>query len=105
MKLPAANWPKRTQTLSVQGSTDGTSYSTLAGSSGRVFDPASGNTVTLTYAATLTRYLRVHVTANTGWPAAQLSEFEVYGPSTGDQTPPTAPSGLAFAAPSPGRSG
>ncbi|MFC6884891.1 discoidin domain-containing protein [Actinomadura yumaensis] len=103
LKLPAANWPKRTQTLSVQGSTDGTSYSTLAGSSGRVFDPASGNTVTLTYAATLTRYLRVHVTANTGWPAAQLSEFEVYGPSTGDQTPPTAPSGLAFAAPSPGQ--
>lgn len=59
--------------------------------------------MTLTYPARLTRYLRVHVTANTGWPAAQLSELEVYGPSTGDRTAPTAPSGLAFSEPSAGK--
>ncbi|MCP9971365.1 discoidin domain-containing protein [Actinomadura madurae] len=103
LKLPTANWGTRTQALSVQGSTDGTTYGDLAGPGGRVFDPAAQNTVTLTYPARLTRYLRVHVTANTGWPAAQLSELEVYGPSTGDRTAPTAPSGLAFSEPSAGK--
>ncbi|MGP4027772.1 discoidin domain-containing protein [Actinomadura sp. 3N407] len=103
LKLPTADWGTRTQSLSVQGSTDGTTYTDLAGPGGRVFDPASGNTVTLTYDAKLTRHLRVHITANTGWPAGQLSELEVYGPSTGDRTPPTAPSGLAFTEPSAGK--
>ncbi|HEU5032162.1 MAG TPA: discoidin domain-containing protein [Spirillospora sp.] len=103
LKLPTANWGARTQTLSVQGSTDGTTYTDLAGSGGRVFDPAANNTVTLTYDAKPTRYLRVRITANTGWPAGQLSELEIYGPSTGDQTPPTAPSGLAFTEPSAGK--
>ncbi len=87
----------------MQGSTDGTTYTDLVGSGGRVFDPSANNTVTLTYSAKLTRYLRVRVTANTGWPAGQLSELEIYGPSTGDQTPPTAPSGLAFSGPSAGK--
>jgi hypothetical protein len=42
------------------------------------FDPAGGNTVTITFAATSRRYVRVTVTANTGWPAGQLSSVEVY---------------------------
>ncbi|TDD80816.1 glycosyl hydrolase [Actinomadura darangshiensis] len=103
LKLPAANWGTRTQTLSVQGSTDGTTFGDLAGSGGRVFDPAERNTVTVTYASKLTRYLRVRITANTGWPAGQLSELEIYGPATGDQTAPAAPSGLAFSEPSAGK--
>ncbi len=53
-------------------------------STGYAFDPASGNTVTITFAATTTRYVRLQLTANTAWPAGQLSEFEVYGPATGD---------------------
>ncbi|MBO2448974.1 discoidin domain-containing protein [Actinomadura barringtoniae] len=103
LKLPVANWAARTQTLSVQGSTNGTGYSDLVGSAGRVFDPASNNTVTLTYDSKPTRYLRVLITANTGWPAGQLSELEVYGPTTGDQTPPTAPSNLAYTEPASGQ--
>ncbi|WP_301174328.1 discoidin domain-containing protein [Actinomadura geliboluensis] len=103
LKLPTADWGTRTQTLSVQGSTDGTTYTDLVGSAGRVFDPAAQNTVTLAYTSTPTRYLRVRITANTGWPAGQLSELEVYGPSTGDQTAPTAPTGLAFSEPSAGK--
>src|SRR5206468_3210366 len=103
LKLPVANWGTRTQTLSVQGSTNGTTYSDLAGSAGRVFDPANNNTVTLTYDTKLTRYVRVLITANTGWPAGQLSELEVYGPATGDQTPPTAPSNLAYTEPGGGQ--
>ncbi|MFF3441181.1 discoidin domain-containing protein [Streptosporangium sp. NPDC002721] len=79
LKLPPqAAWQARTQTLSVQGSTNGSSFTTLAGSAGRSFDPGSGNTVTITFTATSTRYVRVNVTGNTGWPAGQLSEFEVY---------------------------
>ena len=36
--------------------------------------------MTISFPATTTRYVRVNITANTGWPAGQLSEFEVYGP-------------------------
>lgn len=62
----------------MSGSTDNSSYSTLKASADHTFDPASGNTVTLTLPGTAVRYLRVTVTANTGWPAAQLSELEAY---------------------------
>ncbi|MER5627107.1 discoidin domain-containing protein [Streptosporangium sp. NPDC002544] len=79
LKLPpAAAWATRAQTLSIQGSVNGSAFTTLAASAPRVFDPATGNTVTITFPASSQRYLRVDVTANTGWPAAQLSEFEVY---------------------------
>ncbi|MFE9835903.1 discoidin domain-containing protein [Streptomyces sp. NPDC005551] len=80
LKLPpAAAWQARTQTLSVQGSTDGSSYSTVVASKDYRFDPASGNTVTVTLpGGTNLRHLRLHVTANTGWPAAQFSEVEAY---------------------------
>ncbi|MEV5611125.1 discoidin domain-containing protein [Streptomyces sp. NPDC052225] len=81
LKLPpSAAWGARTQTLSVQGGTDGSSFTTLAASKDYRFDPASGNTVTVTLPDSVpsTRYLRVHVTANSGWPAAQFSEVEAY---------------------------
>ncbi|MFE2378227.1 discoidin domain-containing protein [Streptomyces sp. NPDC059398] len=79
LKLPpSAAWATRTQTLSVSGSTDNSAYSTLKASADHTFDPASGNTATLTLPGTAVRYLRVTVTANTGWPAAQLSELEAY---------------------------
>jgi len=79
LKLPPPTaWQTRTQTLSVQGSTTGSSFSTLVGSAGYTFNPATGNTVTITFAATSTRYVRLNITANTGWPAGQIGEFEVY---------------------------
>ncbi|KAB1117113.1 mycodextranase, partial [Micromonospora sp. AMSO12t] len=81
LKLPAG-WERRTQTLSVLGSTDGSSWATLAGSAGRTFDPAGGNTVSISVPAGERRFVRLTVTGNTGWPAAQLSEFEVYGGGT-----------------------
>ncbi|MFY1597560.1 discoidin domain-containing protein [Micromonospora sp. WMMD737] len=94
LKLPAG-WERRTQTLSVLGSTDGSSWATLAGSAGRTFDPAGGNTVSISVPAGERRFVRLTVTGNTGWPAAQLSEFEVYGggPTTPPPTtpPPTTP--------------
>ncbi|MET1072434.1 MAG: discoidin domain-containing protein [Umezawaea sp.] len=102
LKLPTG-WGSRTQTLSVQGSTNGSNFSDLAPSKGYVFDPASGNAVTIDVAATTIRYVRLNITANTGWAAGQLSEFEVYGPSGGDTQAPTAPSNLGFTEPGTGQ--
>ncbi|MDR7383964.1 discoidin domain-containing protein [Promicromonospora iranensis] len=78
LRLPAT-WEARTQTLSVQAGTDGSAFTTLAASAQRRFDPASGNTVTIDVPDTKARYLRVAVSANSGWPAGQLSELEVRG--------------------------
>ncbi|MFF4474190.1 discoidin domain-containing protein [Streptomyces sp. NPDC001599] len=77
LRLPAG-WESRDQTLSVQGSADGTGFSTLKTSATYAFDPGSGNTVTIAFPATQTRFVRVNITANTGWQAAQLSELEVH---------------------------
>ena len=75
---PSTAWATRTQTLSIAGSTDGTTYTTIAGSAGYTFNPATGNTVTVTFNPITTRYLKLTFTANTGWPAGQISEFQVY---------------------------
>jgi chitodextrinase len=93
LKLPPS-WGRRTQTLSVLGSADGTTFSTLSPITGQIFDPATANTVTVPVSGTF-RFVRVHVTANTGWPAGQLSELEVYGTGgEGDTQPPSAPGNL-----------
>ncbi|WP_406482871.1 discoidin domain-containing protein [Streptomyces sp. NBC_01615] len=80
LKLPPSSaWGARTQTLSVLGSADGSAYSTVVASAGYRFDPATGNTVTVTLpSSTSLRFLRLDVTANTGWPAGQFSEVEAY---------------------------
>ncbi|WP_235921428.1 discoidin domain-containing protein [Lentzea tibetensis] len=72
LKLPA-HWGARTQTIAVEGSTGG-AYTTLKSSAQYNFSP---NT-TVTFPASNQRYVRLTVTANTGWPAGQVSEFEVY---------------------------
>ncbi|MEV7391359.1 choice-of-anchor D domain-containing protein [Streptomyces sp. NPDC091215] len=100
LKLPPATaWSARTQTLSVQGSTDGSSFSTIKASAGYTFDPnANGNTATITFSAATARYVRVNITANTGWNAAQLSDFEVF-PSDGGSSPATlsaSPTSLSY---------
>jgi hypothetical protein len=83
LKLPpAAAWQTRTQTLAVQGSGTGSSFTDLVASAAYTFNPASGNTVSIALPAGTTRYLRLAVTGNTGWPAGQISELEVYGPGT-----------------------
>ncbi|SDJ57603.1 discoidin domain-containing protein [Nonomuraea jiangxiensis] len=88
LKLPTG-WPSRTQTLTVQHSATGSPFSTLVASATYTFNP----TATITFAATTTRYVRLQITANTGWPAGQLSEFEVWGTGTGN--PPTGGDNLA----------
>ncbi|WP_439145708.1 discoidin domain-containing protein [Streptomyces canus] len=80
LKLPPSSaWGARTQTITVLGSTDNTTYATVAGAQGYRFDPATGNTATVSLpSGTGLRYLRVSVSANTGWPAGQFSEVEAY---------------------------
>jgi hypothetical protein len=97
---PSTAWGARTQTLSVLGSTDGSNFSTIVGSAGYTFDPnANNNTVTITFNATTARYVRVNITANTGWPAGQISDFAVF-PSAGgggsSATLATSPSSLTY---------
>ncbi|MFF5052437.1 CARDB domain-containing protein [Micromonospora sp. NPDC000663] len=97
LKLPTSGWATRTQTLSVRGSADGSSFTDLVASQTYSFNPASGSTATITFGATSTRYVRITITANSGWPAGQLSELEVYGSggTTPDTTAPSVPGTLS----------
>ncbi|MEU6818553.1 discoidin domain-containing protein [Streptomyces sp. NPDC046860] len=80
LKLPPSSaWGARTQTVAVQGSTDGSSYTTVSPAQGYRFDPATGNSVTVALpSGTSLRHLRLTVSGNTGWPAGQFSEVEAY---------------------------
>ncbi len=86
---PSSAWGARTETLSVLGSTDNSTWTTLVASNAYGFDPATGNTVTVTLPANSTRYVRLAFTANSGWSAAQLSELEAYAGTTTTAPPPT----------------
>ncbi|BBH63957.1 hypothetical protein ACTI_06420 [Actinoplanes sp. OR16] len=103
LKLPPATaWATRTQTLSITGSTNGSSFSTLKASAGHVFNPSSANTVTVDFTTANVRYVRLTFTGNTGWPAGQLSELELYGPTGGgNPDPQPEPSGTNLAAKKP----
>ncbi|MFD8569817.1 choice-of-anchor D domain-containing protein [Streptomyces sp. NPDC059639] len=106
LKLPPSTaWATRSQTLSIQGSTDGSSFTTLKASAAYTFDPSSGgNTVTITFPAANARYVRANITANTGWGAGQLSEFQIF-PSGGTSSAASldaSPTSLTFASTAPG---
>jgi hypothetical protein len=76
---PSAAWAARTQTIAVLGSTDGRTFTTLSAAAGRAFDPATGNSVTVSPASAAgTRYVRLQFTGNTGGPAGQLSGVSVF---------------------------
>lgn len=102
LKLPDG-WGARSQTLKIQGSTNNSAFTDLTASQAHQFAPGSGNTVTIPFDATTTRYVRVLVTANSVQPGAQFSELEIYGPETGDTQAPTAPTELAFTEPASGQ--
>jgi hypothetical protein len=77
LQLPAS-WGARNETLSVLGSTNGTTFNTIVASTAYAFAPGNNNTLTITFTATTQRYFRLNVTANTGWPAGQISEFQIW---------------------------
>ncbi|MFE0817839.1 discoidin domain-containing protein [Streptomyces sp. NPDC058847] len=102
LRLPDG-WPSRSQTLKIQASDNGEEFADLTAAKAYAFDAAGGQSATIAFDAATTRYVRVLVTANTGHPAAQVSELEVYGPATGDTQAPSAPAGLALTEPATGR--
>ncbi len=97
---PAGTWATRTETLSVLGSTNGTTYTTLVPSTGYTFNPATGNTVSFSLpAGTNEQYLQLSFTGNSGWSAAQVSEFEIFsggGSGGGSATLTATPTTLSF---------
>jgi parallel beta-helix repeat protein len=97
---PSSAWSTRTETLSVLGSTNGSSYSTIVPSAGYTFNPSTGNTVTINLpSGSNAQYLQLNFTGNTGWSAAQVSEFEVFPGSGGGSSGPAlsvTPSSLTF---------
>ncbi|MFC7886067.1 discoidin domain-containing protein [Streptomyces sp. NPDC057376] len=102
LRLPDG-WPDRSQTLKIQASDNGEDFTDLTAAKAYAFDAAGGQSATITFDAATTRYVRVLVTANTGHPAAQVSELEVYGPATGDTQAPSAPADLALTEPATGQ--
>ena len=76
---PSSAWNTRTQTLSVLGSTNGTSYTTLVNSATYTFNPATGNTVTIPLpAGTSDQYVELSYTANNVQNGAQASEILIF---------------------------
>lgn len=77
---PQEAWEKREQTIEVQGSADGSSFAAIVSAKAYTFDPAAGNAaeIRLEPNAAKTRFVRLVVSGNTAWPAAQFSEVEVY---------------------------
>ncbi|GAA4245137.1 glycosyl hydrolase family 28-related protein [Dactylosporangium darangshiense] len=72
LRLPA-NWGGRVQTIAVAAG-----GAALAPAADYEFNPDTGNAVTITFPPTTVRNLTLTFTGNTGWPAAQLCELEVY---------------------------
>ncbi|MFT4284485.1 MAG: CARDB domain-containing protein [Protaetiibacter sp.] len=78
-------WGARSETIAVSTSTDGAAFSTIRPATAVSF-PGGANTVDVDVADTTARYVRLTFTANSAWPAGQLSELKVLG---------TAPTGSA----------
>ncbi|ROP34973.1 discoidin domain-containing protein [Saccharothrix texasensis] len=71
-------WEPRTQRITVRGSADGRTWTTLVANRGHRFDPATGNRVSITVPQAFQRHLRLVFTANTRWPAGQAAEVGVF---------------------------
>jgi hypothetical protein len=78
IQLPAG-WGARTETVTVRTSLDGLAFVDATGPTDVLLDPGTGNVGTVVLPAGVTaRYFQVVVSANTGWPAGQVSELGVY---------------------------
>jgi hypothetical protein len=76
---PLSDWNTRTETLSVLGSTNGTTFTTIVASAGYTFNLLTGNKATISLpSGARARYVQLRFTANTGWDAAQVSELQIF---------------------------
>jgi hypothetical protein len=78
---PSTAWNTRTQTLSVLGSANGSSFSTLVSSATYTWNPSTGNTVTIKLpSGTTEQYIELSFTANSVQNGAQASEIQIFAP-------------------------
>lgn len=75
---PMAIWGKRTQTIAVKISADGTNYEELVKTKQYTFDPDTGNEIQLPFDEVEARYIQLEITENSGAGGGQIAEFEVY---------------------------
>lgn len=75
---PLPIWGKRTQTFSVEITTDGESYTELIPSKDYEFNPNTNNEVILEFDEVEVLGVRLNFTANTGAGGAQVAEWELY---------------------------
>jgi hypothetical protein len=72
-------WGSRTETIEIQGSTDGTTFATLLAPTPVTLDAVAGhNTAEVSFTPGNARWVRVVISANSGWNAAQLAELQLY---------------------------
>ncbi|CAK4863465.1 unnamed protein product [Aphanomyces euteiches] len=77
LKLPPKDsWELRNQEIQILGSEDGKTFTELLPVQSYAFDPKFLNVVQIPLKETETQYIRVVVTGNTGWAAAQVAELE-----------------------------
>ena len=80
LELPQG-WGDRDQTIEVDGSTDGTTWTTLVPSAAYLFSATNAdgnNVVTITVPSTSVSYLRLDISNNTAQGAPQIAEFEAF---------------------------
>ncbi|MFD7921348.1 CARDB domain-containing protein, partial [Streptomyces sp. NPDC059740] len=76
---PDAAWSKRTQNVQILGREQSASgYTSLVAAKDYVFDPASGNTVTIPVSARVAD-VQVKIASNSGAPGGQIAELQVFG--------------------------
>jgi hypothetical protein len=79
LKLPPKDsWELRNQDIQILGSEDGKTFTELLPTQSYAFDPAFLNVVNIPLKETETQFIRIIVTGNSGWAAAQIAELEVY---------------------------
>jgi len=77
---PLTAWQTRTQTLSILGSANDSTWTTIAASATYTWNPSTGNTVTIDFpSGTAYRYVRANFTANSVQNGAQVSEWQIFG--------------------------
>jgi len=75
---PIAIWGKRTQTIAVNISSDGEVFTELVSTKQYTFDPDTGNQIQITFDESITRFVQLVITENSGAGGGQIAEFEIY---------------------------
>ncbi|WP_256760015.1 discoidin domain-containing protein [Cohnella sp. WQ 127256] len=79
LRLPPQDaWEARDQEIEVLVSSDGKTFTSVLASKPYTFDPKNANAVEIPLTGVTTKFLRLTLTGNTAWPAAQIAEFEAY---------------------------